>query len=87
MSGDMTLQQKKMLEPFGRAFGDMWQRIRSLPDDELDKMLVAMNSVSTTNCWCCTYAAAQALRPEVLAVMNERKRLRARLPSTPVQER
>lgn len=74
---DITQEQQKMLEPFGQIFAGMGKRVREMPDDELRAMLQACYVASTTNCWACTFDAAQWLQKELRRESHHREKLRA----------
>lgn len=69
----MTLEQKRLLEPFGNIFADMDAQVRAMSDDVLQQALDACNAASWTNCWCCTFAAAQYLQKEIRTEIYQRK--------------
>lgn len=74
---EITQHQQKLLEPFGRIFADMGARIRAMPDEEMREMLQACYVASATNCWCCTFDAAQWLQRELRRETHHRAQLRA----------
>lgn len=70
---DITLKQKKLLEPYGQAFATLGQQIRNLSDEDAAELLKACYATSTTNCWCCTFDAAQWLQRELRREIYRRK--------------
>lgn len=74
---EITQEQQKMLEPFGMAFATMGQQVRAMPDDTLRDMLQACYVASATNCWCCTFDAAQWLQRELRREKHHREKMRA----------
>jgi hypothetical protein len=69
----MTLEQKKLLEPFGCIFSEISLQVRGLDTDALQKMLDACDAASATNCWCFTFEAAQYLQREVRRQIHQRR--------------
>ncbi len=69
----MTLDQKKLLEPFGKIFADMGQSVRAMSDETLREHLQACYMASMTNCWCCAFDAAQWLQQELRREQHSRK--------------
>ena len=80
---EMTLEQKKLLEPFGRIFADMDAQVRTMSDEGLKQALEACYAASVTNCWCWTFSAAQHLQREIRTEIHQRKQ-RATDPGRPV---
>lgn len=72
-----TLQQKNLLEPFGKIFSEMDQKIRSMTDEKLNELLSACYAMSVTNCWYCSYSAAQYLQGEIRRELRHRQSLRS----------
>ena len=70
---DITLEQKKLLEPFGKIFADIDQQVRAMNDEELQEALAACYAASFTNCWCFTFAAAQHLQRDIRREQHQRK--------------
>ena len=79
---DMTLEQKALLEPYGKIFADMGQTIRKAPDDALKTLLNACYAASATNCWCCSFDAAQWLQREIRRELGHRERMAAKEKTT-----
>jgi hypothetical protein len=77
----MTLEQKQLLEPFGKMFADMDFMVRAMSDETLKQALAACYAASVTNCWCCTFAAAQYLQREIRTEIHQRKQRVAALVS------
>lgn len=69
----MTEEQKRVLEPFAQTFADIGAQIREMPDDELRDLAQASYSASMTNCWSCTFRAAQYLVQEIRSEMGQRE--------------
>ena len=73
MMSEITSEQKKLLEPFGKIFADMDQQVRAMNDEDLQEMLKACYATSVTNCWCCSFEAAQHLQREIRREQHQRK--------------
>lgn len=72
---DITEEQQKLLEPYGKIFADLRQTIRRAPDDNLKALLRACYAASVTNCWCCSFDAAQWLQREIRRELGHRERM------------
>ena len=59
------------LEPFAMLLAGMDEGLQHLDRDELLVILDASESVSETNCWCWTFAAAQTVGPRVRQLLSE----------------
>jgi hypothetical protein len=70
---EMTPKQMQILEPFAQTFAGIDAQVRALPDDELKDLAQASYSASMTNCWSCTFRAAQYLIREIRAEMSQRE--------------
>ena len=57
--------ERLALEVFGNIFHQMHRMICDLTDDELALLKRAAAKVTETNCWCCSYSAAQFLPREI----------------------
>lgn len=79
---EMTLEQKRILEPFGKIFAQMDGMVRDMTDDDLKAMLAACYATSVTNCWCCTFDAAKHLQKEIRSEMYQREQ-RAKIAAEP----
>lgn len=79
----MTQEQKALLKPFGNVFHEIAQQILAMSDDDLAKLLKAADATSTTNCWCCSFEAAQFLKKEIRIEVYQRKQ---RAEAEPVAE-
>ena len=82
---EMTLEQKKLLEPFGEMFFTMNQQVRAMDDETLLKAITACYSASVTNCWCCTFDAAQYLQREIRTELHQREQRAAKAVPADVQ--
>jgi hypothetical protein len=69
----ITMEQKKLLEPFGNVFADMGRQVRALSDEDLQEMFDACYATTVTNCWCCTWDASRYLLNEVRGELLQRK--------------
>jgi hypothetical protein len=69
----MTLEQKRLLEPFGKILGAWDQQMMSLPDDELERLEKACSVASVSNCWCYSFSAAGLLLPMIRSAKYIRK--------------
>jgi hypothetical protein len=70
----MTPDQKKRLEPFANLFAQIGAGVEAMSDEDLLGLLDACYATSKTNCWCCTFYAAQYLPREIHSEMAQRKR-------------
>lgn len=83
----MTPRQKDILEPFADMYAKMDERLSALGAEELIELRKACNSVSTTNCWHATYAAAHIIAPLIDAWLAvDRQRRKERSPSSTERE-
>lgn len=51
----------------------MVEYLHAIEDDELLKLQAACGAVSTTNCWCFDYAAANLMKDYVAREIQQRK--------------
>lgn len=65
MPGQLSKEHRAALEPFAMVVAGMDAALQELSYDELTTLKDACNSVSTTNCWCHTWTAANHIRAEV----------------------
>jgi hypothetical protein len=61
----MNKQYREALKPFSQHVMDMYGKVVSLTDAELEVLRDACESVSTTNCSWDEYRAAKSIKPEV----------------------
>lgn len=73
----MTPEQKKLLQPHADHYQEMMTHIYEATDDELDALLAACRSVSTTNCAWNIYAAAGWMLPKIMTEQARRERVKA----------
>lgn len=73
MADQFTLKDRANLKPFGEVFWDITQRMIALSDADLSDLQKSAERASTTNSWCCSYAAAQFLLPEIKIEIYQRK--------------
>lgn len=72
----MTLAQKALLEPFANILDDWEQQIGNLSDANLVALRSACAAASYTNCWACSFHAAQVIFPMIRRVANGRPSLK-----------
>jgi len=72
----MTMEQKRRLEPFANILAEWDQQIINMNNDDLYTLKKAVKAASTTNCWACTYAAAQVLLPMIERSITHRNAAR-----------
>jgi hypothetical protein len=70
---DITMEQKNLLEPFGKIFAGMDQQVLAMSDEDLQEMLKACYATSVINCWCCSFEAAQHLQRRIRREQHQRK--------------
>jgi hypothetical protein len=62
---NMTPEQKTLLEPFGAVLHNWDQQLAEMTPEEFAEIEMACKVVSMTNCWCCTFEAAQILQRRI----------------------
>ena len=67
----LTPVQRNALEPIAMVLAGIDESLQNCDRNELLIILDACNSVSETNCWCWTYAAAEFARDRVRQLLNE----------------
>ena len=67
----LTPAQKQSLEAVAMVLAGIDASLSDASRVELLIMLDACKAVSTTNCWCWTYAAAKYVEPEVRRLLEE----------------
>lgn len=73
MTKQMTLEQKRLLEPYGELVLQMEQAMEKLSTDELEHLMAACAAATNANCWACSFRAVQMLLPSIRGSLSRRK--------------
>ena len=68
----ITLEQVRLLEPYGHLVHEMEARMEAMPTDELEKLRVACAAATAGNCWSCSFRAIQILLPVIRGTLSRR---------------
>lgn len=70
-------EEREALKAFGEVFHEIDRAVARLSDDDLALLKRACSKVTETNCWCCSFDAAQHL-PRVIDIEIYQRSLRTK---------